>query len=458
MRITGWPFQVSTMILGIILLVITFSAGYLFLHPPVWFPVAITSAAVAYDRQFIWTLWITGFLFVAAQLMLAWIVLRRRKKDAGRRPTLHASWMAAVAMIAVEVALAAHGTSPLTATPAKNPETIEVYAHQFAWNFRYPGPDGVFGRVTTEFISDAGGNPVGIDPSDPRGKDDIVAATLRIPAGRDVLLLLHSRDVIHDFFVRELRTKQDIVPGMEIPLDIHADRPGQYEIACAELCGLGHSQMRSILIVMPPRNTTDGNASTDRAAVALALASADASSAPIIASSRASISSSRSSPSSCGSCLSLLMRFHLVYPQAQVLVRETLAHRAEGGVMTPELYLSLLTLHGTIMVFFVLTLAPLNAFGNLVLPEQLGAPRHGFPAPQYAVVLDRASRPSCSLIASFRRDRRRPAFRLDRLPAAERRRRHRRARRRPRPDALVLQHRPLLPSLRCSPPSTSSPP
>lgn len=244
------------MLLGLILLVIIFAACYLFLDPPVWFPVAITSAAVAYDRQFLWTLWITSILFVAAQLVLAWIVLRRRSSVAqhsGRHggPTLHASWLAAVAMIAVEVALAAHGTSPLTATPAKNPETIEVYAHQFAWNFRYPGPDGVFGRVKTEFIADAAGNPIGIDPSDSRGNDDIVAATLRIPAGRDVRLLLHSRDVIHDFFVRELRTKQDIVPGMVIPLDIHADRPGQYEIACAELCGLAHNQMHSILIVMP---------------------------------------------------------------------------------------------------------------------------------------------------------------------------------------------------------------
>ena len=76
--------------------------------------------------------------------------------------------------------------------------------------------------------------------------------SLRIPAQRDVLLLLHSRDVIHDFFVRELRTKQDIVPGMEIPLELHIDQSGRYEIACAELCGLGHSQMRSFLIVMPP--------------------------------------------------------------------------------------------------------------------------------------------------------------------------------------------------------------
>ena len=129
---------------------------------------------------------------------------------------------------------------------------IDVYAHQFAFNFRYAGPDGIFGHTGIEFINDAEGNPAGLDPGDPAAKDDIVTANLRIPAGRDVLLRLHSRDVIHDFFVRELRTKQDIVPGMEIPLEVRVEKPGSYEIVCAELCGLGHSQMRSLLIVMPP--------------------------------------------------------------------------------------------------------------------------------------------------------------------------------------------------------------
>jgi len=243
------------MLPGLILLALVFAACFLFVHPPVWFPVAITSAALAYDRQFTWTLWITGALFITAQVILSWIVFRRPgsgDKALQSSSGVRASWLAAAAMIAVEVTLAAHGTSPLASSAANNPETIEVYAHQFAWNFRYTGPDGVFGRASAEFIADAGGNPIGIDPSDPHGKDDIVASTLRIPAGRDVRLLLHSRDVIHDFFVRELRTKQDIVPGMVIPFDIHADRPGQYEIACAELCGLGHNQMHSILIVMPP--------------------------------------------------------------------------------------------------------------------------------------------------------------------------------------------------------------
>jgi cytochrome c oxidase subunit II len=242
------------MLICLILLAIVFSACYLFISPPVWFPVVITSLAVAYDGQFLWTLRITGALFIAAQLILAWIAFRRGR-PANRvlqsSGGVRASWLAAAAMIAVEVTLAAHGTSPLQSPVAKTPEIIEVYAHQFAWNFRYSGRDGIFGRVGTEFIADAGGNPVGIDPSDPNGKDDIVASTLRIPAGRDIRLLLHSRDVTHDFFVRELRTKQDIVPGMVIPLDIHADQPGQYEIACAELCGLGHNQMHSILIVMP---------------------------------------------------------------------------------------------------------------------------------------------------------------------------------------------------------------
>jgi cytochrome c oxidase subunit 2 len=242
------------MLLGPILLLFTAAACVLFAVKPVWFPVPISSEAVAYDRQFAWTLWIAGVIFIAAQLLLACAILRGRNRNVtvaanGRR----LEWTSGIATAALFLTLSVLGSRGWAKIPVRSPdkETIEVHAHQFAWNFRYPGPDGRFGRTGIEFISDAGGNPVGIDPSDPAGKDDIVTATLRIPAGRDVLLLLHTRDVIHDFFVRELRTKQDIVPGMEIPLEIHVDRPGTYEIACAELCGLGHSQMRSALIVMP---------------------------------------------------------------------------------------------------------------------------------------------------------------------------------------------------------------
>lgn len=244
------------MLLGVILILVALTGCALFAFRPVWFPIAITGEALAWDRQFNWTLWITGIIFLLVQILLAWTIVRGRKNLAASSRTGHRGleigWMIVTAALFLN--LAARGSRGWARVPGQSPakEAIEVYSHQFAWNFRYPGPDGRFGRTGNSFISDSGGNPFGIDPEDPAGKDDIVMASLRIPAGRDVLLLLHSRDVIHDFFVRELRTKQDIVPGMEIPLEVHVDRPGQYEIACAELCGLGHSQMRSLMIVMQP--------------------------------------------------------------------------------------------------------------------------------------------------------------------------------------------------------------
>ena len=243
------------MLFGFLLLLLTLAGCLLFAFKPVWFPLAITVEALAYDRQFAWTLWITGIIFIVAQVLLALVIVHGRKRliaspaDGNRR--LEFTWLAATAVLFITLSVL--GSRGWAKIPSRSTgeETIEVDAHQFAWNFRYPGRDGRFGHTAIEFISDAGGNPVGIDPGDPAGKDDIVTASLRIPAKRSVLLLLHSRDVIHDFFVRELRTKQDIVPGMEIPLEVRVDNPGTYEIACAELCGLGHSQMRSVLIVMP---------------------------------------------------------------------------------------------------------------------------------------------------------------------------------------------------------------
>ena len=251
------------MLLGRLLVILTLACCAPFaLHPAFlhagWFPPAITNEALQYDRQFGWTLWICGFLFVALQLLLAWAVLRRSKRasaiPAASESRLELGWTVAAVVLFVAIALAGSRTWAKVPVRDEGRETIEVYAHQFAWNFRYTGPDGRFGRTSIDQISDSGGNPFGIDPADKRGTDDVVTATLRVPVGRDVLLILKSRDVIHDFFVRELRTKQDVVPGMEIPLEIHLARAGEYEIACAELCGLGHSQMRSLLIAMPPED------------------------------------------------------------------------------------------------------------------------------------------------------------------------------------------------------------
>ena len=234
------------------------AAIFLFSSPPAWFPAPISALASTFDAQFVRTLWLTGFAFFAVQVLLIYVVVRYRQR--GRQPAtftgnnrLELVWTSITALLFFGLALMG---MPVFTVPRLGPEPpgseiIEVDAHQFAWNFRYPGPDGKFGRTSLNLISDAGGNPLGLDPSDPAAKDDIVVSTLRVPVGRDVVLTLKSRDVIHDFFVRELRVKQDAVPGMEIPYRFHADKTGAFEIACAELCGLGHSQMRAVMLVMP---------------------------------------------------------------------------------------------------------------------------------------------------------------------------------------------------------------
>lgn len=231
----------------------------LFLQPRWWFPEAISAHAKAYDAQLLLTFCVIGAIFVFAQGLLAWVVFRFR--DRGQAPSVTAGstrleilWTAATAVVFLSLAIAGQGIWASVHLDSPGPGTliVEVMAKQFAWSYRYSGPDGAFGAIDIRQIDDASGNPFGIDSKDPRGADDITSPLLRVPVGRQVELRLKSRDVIHNFFVRELRLKQDVVPGMTIPLRFTADTPGTYEVPCSELCGLGHHQMRSSLVVMPP--------------------------------------------------------------------------------------------------------------------------------------------------------------------------------------------------------------
>ncbi len=229
----------------------------LFYQPRWWFPEAISAHGQAYDAHFLLTLCLIGSIFVFAQGGLVWVILRYR--DRGQTPSASAGshrleWFWTTATAVVFLALAFAGQGIWARVHLDGPDAralrVEVMAKQFAWSYRYAGADGTFGRIDLKQIDDAGGNPFGIDGKDPAGKDDITGAILRVPAGRPVELQLKSRDVIHNFFVRELRLKQDVVPGMTIPLRFTADKPGTYEVPCSELCGLGHHQMRSSLVVM----------------------------------------------------------------------------------------------------------------------------------------------------------------------------------------------------------------
>lgn len=125
---------------------------------------------------------------------------------------------------------------------------IRVVAEQFAWNIHYPGPDGVFGKTDIRLID--GTNTVGLDPDDPSGKDDLVTINqLHIPVHQPVIAQLSSKDVIHSFGIPVMRLKQDVIPGQVIPVWFEAAKTGNFEIACAQLCGLGHYRMRGFFTV-----------------------------------------------------------------------------------------------------------------------------------------------------------------------------------------------------------------
>lgn len=220
-------------------------------------PMAITRVAKAIDSEYRLTLIVTGVLFILAQLGLAFAIFRYRDRGKPARYSrgsnaLEVVWTFATAIIFVGFAFlgyTAWGARRLT--PATHGAIrVEVTTAQFVYYFRYPGPDGKFGAVKPKLISPANGNPLGIDPNDATGRDDIVVPILVVPVNRQVELLIRSQDVIHSLFVRELRLQQDSVPGMMVPLHFKSEKTGRYAIVCTQLCGLGHHSMHSYLQVV----------------------------------------------------------------------------------------------------------------------------------------------------------------------------------------------------------------
>lgn len=138
----------------------------------------------------------------------------------------------------------------------KDAVVVDVVAEQFAWNIHYSGKDGIFGRRDLSLISED--NPLGLDRTDPNARDDITTVNqLHLPANKSVIINLSSKDVIHSFFLPVMRVKQDVVPGVKnrvwfVPTLANDDSLPNYEIACAQLCGLAHYRMRGYLTIDTP--------------------------------------------------------------------------------------------------------------------------------------------------------------------------------------------------------------
>jgi cytochrome c oxidase subunit 2 len=199
-------------------------------------------------------LWIALGLFALANLLLVVGVLSHRR---AHRP-IHKLTLEYLPLAAFAAAFLFLGTraNSLWATQrytgaAPDALQVEVTGLQFAWYFRYPGADATFGRTRNQLVSAAEGNPVGLDPSDPHGADDIVRPKLILPAGREVDLALRAVDVIHGFSIPEMRLKQNAVPGQTQHIHFTPTRPGDYAILCTQVCGLGHYRMQAMLRVLP---------------------------------------------------------------------------------------------------------------------------------------------------------------------------------------------------------------
>jgi cytochrome c oxidase subunit 2 len=247
-------------ILAVFLCVVVVASLWLFTQRRWWAPELASVHGVDIDRVFLVTLAITGVLFVLLQGVLAYFAFRYSDRRAGQarywiRPRLEKRFavIAGIIIFGVDVTIFALGESQwFKAWGPAPPGTyvVEVMGEQFAWNFRYPGPDGVFGKTDPMLISST--NSFGIDKTDPANADDFVSVNqLHLPEGKPVRLRIRSHDVIHSFFLPSQRVKQDAVPGMQIELWFIPSRAGQYEVACSQLCGLGHYRMRAQLTVEP---------------------------------------------------------------------------------------------------------------------------------------------------------------------------------------------------------------
>jgi len=248
--------------MGLVLLaviwLITLISSYFFVAKS-WFPHGASAAAPWIDHQFTLTLVLMGIVFIAAQMALGWLAWKYRDHP-GAKPVeyshgnvkLEAIWTTLTAILFVGLNLmGSHVWASERFEPAR-PDAVklEATAAQFAWFFRYPGADGTYAQTSAKDISPEEQNPLGIKMEDPDAKDDVVSGVMYLPVNREVDLTLRSQDVIHSLFIPSMRFKQDAVPGLAIHMHFTPTETGDYELTCAELCGLGHYKMHGMLKVV----------------------------------------------------------------------------------------------------------------------------------------------------------------------------------------------------------------
>lgn len=224
-----------------------------FLSP--WYFTPIASNWDAIDTTITITFWVTGVVFVAISLFMAWALIRYRHRQDGRAAyqpeNKKLEWWLVVLTGSGVAAMLAPGLLVWAEVVQVPPDAhvVEAVAQQWHWSYRLPGKDGKLGTVNARYVND--NNPFGMNPADPNGRDDVLVANpeLRLPLGKPVKLLLRSKDVLHNFSVAQLRVKMDLVPGLVTYSWFIPTRTGAFDLLCEELCGVGHFAMRGRIVV-----------------------------------------------------------------------------------------------------------------------------------------------------------------------------------------------------------------
>jgi len=242
--------------MAVVLVLVAIALGSVLFHllsPWWWTPIASNWSYI--DHTLVITFWITGAVFVAVVLFVAYCVWRFRYQP-GRRAAYEPENRRLESGLAVGTAVGVFAMlAPglfvwhqfITVPPEAS--EIEVVGQQWLWSFRLPGADGKLGRAETRDVTPD--NSLGIDRADADAVDDIVieGGELHLPVGKPVKMLLRSVDVLHDFYVPEFRAKMDMIPGMVTYFWLTPTRTGTFDILCAELCGVGHPMMRGTVVV-----------------------------------------------------------------------------------------------------------------------------------------------------------------------------------------------------------------
>lgn len=189
-----------------------------------WSPVLLPEAASEHGKDIDTLMFISMaliiFVLILTQFLLHYFAFKYRGKE-GQRAVFFADndkleFIWTIIPVIVLAALILYGlftwTAIMNVTEDEDTLVVELYAKQYTWEARYSGKDNTLGEANVRFVE--GVNTVGIDPSDPNGKDDIVTRVLYLPVGKQVLFKMRSQDVLHSAFMPHFRAQMNTVPGM----------------------------------------------------------------------------------------------------------------------------------------------------------------------------------------------------------------------------------------------------